>query len=195
MTTIPLEIGTQSNYGRYGQDGAARLINCYAEELGKEGKSPTPVYACAGLVLFATLIDGVTDPGLGQLLGRIVYIKINVERAYTGVLSNLTMTLGAQFGSWLIHPDWSQSRPNNARINLKAAGERIITPDGVTGTQTGDTNLTAFTGGSWIPINFGWAVFVGNNATAVNISGEDPSVRPLVTVEVLTDQEIPPMPS
>lgn len=58
MTDIPLEIGTQSNYGRHGQDGAARLINCYAEELGKEGKHPYPVYASAGLELFATLTDG-----------------------------------------------------------------------------------------------------------------------------------------
>lgn len=58
MTTIPLEIGTQSNTGRYGQDGAARLINCYAEELGKEGKHPVPVYGSAGLASFATLTDG-----------------------------------------------------------------------------------------------------------------------------------------
>lgn len=80
LTIAPLEIGTQSNYGRYGQDGAARLINCYAEELGKEGKDPIPVYACAGLVLFATLVDGgsvraMFDVGdsLYVVAGRAIY--------------------------------------------------------------------------------------------------------------------------
>jgi hypothetical protein len=58
MTLIPLEIGTKSNPGRYGQAGVARLINCYAEDAGKEGKHPAPVYARPGLGSFATLIDG-----------------------------------------------------------------------------------------------------------------------------------------
>jgi hypothetical protein len=80
MPVIPLEIGTQSNYGRYGQDGAARLINCYAEELGKEGKHPYPVYGSAGLGLFATLTDGGSirammdlDPHLFAVAGRAIY--------------------------------------------------------------------------------------------------------------------------
>jgi hypothetical protein len=80
MTIIPLEIGTQSNYGRYGQDGAARLINCYAEELGKEGKHPYPVYGCAGLGDFATLTDGGAvramidlDSYLYVVAGRAIY--------------------------------------------------------------------------------------------------------------------------
>lgn len=80
MTIAPLEIGTQSNYGRYGQDGVARLINCYAEKLGKEGKAPVPVYACAGLVLFAELVDGgsvraMIDVGddLYVVAGRAIY--------------------------------------------------------------------------------------------------------------------------
>lgn len=58
MTIIPLEIGTKSNPGRYGQSGVARLINCYAEDAGKEGKHPLPVYAPAGLGDFTTLTDG-----------------------------------------------------------------------------------------------------------------------------------------
>ena len=80
MTIIPLEIGTQSNYGRYGQDGAARLINCYAEELGKEGKHPYPVYGSAGLEDFATLTDGGAvramidlDDQLYVVAGRAIY--------------------------------------------------------------------------------------------------------------------------
>lgn len=80
MTIVPLNIGTQSNYGRYGQDGAARLINCYAENIGAEGKHPFPVYACAGLGSFATLTDGGAvramldlDAYLYVVAGRAIY--------------------------------------------------------------------------------------------------------------------------
>jgi hypothetical protein len=58
MSIIPLNIGTQSNPGRYGQDGAARIINGYVEEAGAEAKHPVPIYASAGLAEFATLTDG-----------------------------------------------------------------------------------------------------------------------------------------
>lgn len=80
MTTIPLNIGTQSNPARYGQDGNARLINCYVEEAGKEAKNPTPVYASAGLGDFATLTDGGSvrcfidvDNHLYVVAGRAIY--------------------------------------------------------------------------------------------------------------------------
>lgn len=55
---IPLELGTRSNKGRFGFEGSARLINCYAEEIGPEGKIPYPLYAIAGLTDFATLSGG-----------------------------------------------------------------------------------------------------------------------------------------
>lgn len=77
---VPLEIGTQSNYARYGQGGAARLINCYAEELGAEGKHPRPIYAAAGLSDFATLTNGGAvramldvDGYLYAVAGRAIY--------------------------------------------------------------------------------------------------------------------------
>src|SRR5690606_21275314 len=80
MTIIPLEIGTQSNPGRYGQDGNARLINCYPEEIGKEGKHPVPVYASAGLGDFATLLHGAgvramldVDGYMYTVAGRSIY--------------------------------------------------------------------------------------------------------------------------
>ena len=65
----------------------------------------------------------------------------------------------------------------------------MITSKGVTGAQTGDTNLSALTGGVWIPQNFGLSIYIGNGSNAVNISREDPKVRPIVTLEVRTDQE------
>lgn len=52
---VPIQLGIRSNKGRYGYDGAARLINCYAEELGDEGKVHYPVFAIDGFENFSTL--------------------------------------------------------------------------------------------------------------------------------------------
>ncbi|RMF00498.1 MAG: hypothetical protein D6773_11340, partial [Alphaproteobacteria bacterium] len=64
MALVPLTLPAQSNPGRYGPDGAARLINCYAEQRGAEGKIPLPLYAVDGLSAFATLTDGADCRGL-----------------------------------------------------------------------------------------------------------------------------------
>ncbi len=55
MPVVPINIGVRSNPGRHGQDSAARLINCYAEEAGAEGKMRFPIYASDGLLAFSAL--------------------------------------------------------------------------------------------------------------------------------------------
>lgn len=58
MAVTPLQLPMSSNPGRYGADGAARLVNCYPEFRGKEGKVAYPLYASDGLRLFSTLSGG-----------------------------------------------------------------------------------------------------------------------------------------
>lgn len=55
----PVSLGTQSNPGRYGSDGSARLYNLFAEHIGDEGKTPWPLYAVAGLREYANLAGAV----------------------------------------------------------------------------------------------------------------------------------------
>lgn len=50
----PVSMGARSNPGRDGAAGGSRLINCYAEDAGEEGKVRLPVYACDGFSLFAS---------------------------------------------------------------------------------------------------------------------------------------------
>lgn len=64
-------------------------------------------------------------------------------------------------------------------INLKIAGERVITPAGVTGTQTGDSGLT-LPEAVWFAQ--GYQPYVGTD-----ISGES-GVGPSVSIEIITDQ-------
>jgi hypothetical protein len=161
------------------------VINCTggreAEEL-----SLVPPNSPYGMFKRRTLNGANTSDGsMGYLLGRLVRLKINVTQAYTGVQSTLALRIGGQFGGWIVHSDLTQSRPL-VSVNLKIAGERVITPEGVTGSQTGDSNLSAFTGGIWIGNNFGFNVDMSQT-----ISSEAEGVRPIVTIEILTDQEIP----
>lgn len=131
---------------------------------------------------------------MGHVFGRLVHVKFNVTQAYTGVASNYRLQIN-QFHYRVVNSDRTVTnvQQEGFYINLKAAGERIITPGGVTGEQTGDVGLNMLTGGVWLPGPF--SIFLGTGSGGpVDVSGEDASVRPIVTVEVLTDQEIPPMP-
>ena len=95
---ITISLGTQSNPGRYGADGSARLINMYAEKIGGEGKIQWPLYAVDGLREFANLVGAVgsgvramlalDDSTLlvvaGQLLYQVSFDGSSIEVATVG---------------------------------------------------------------------------------------------------------------
>lgn len=49
MTIVPVALSSSSNKGRTGRENSARLINCYSENIGQDGKHQDAVYACEGL--------------------------------------------------------------------------------------------------------------------------------------------------
>lgn len=73
MADIPLEFGIRSNPARFGHDGLTRLVNCYVENAGREGKSQTPVYAIEGLKSFSTLTNGGACRGM-IVVGSDLYV-------------------------------------------------------------------------------------------------------------------------
>ncbi|CCB64474.1 hypothetical protein [Hyphomicrobium sp. MC1] len=58
MAIIPFQLPTGSTKGKFLQGGACRLINCYASEIGPEGKVPRAIYSSDGLQGFC-LLQGV----------------------------------------------------------------------------------------------------------------------------------------
>lgn len=91
MPIKPISLGVSSNPGRYPAAGAARLINCHAEDAGTEGKTRWPIYAVSGLKSALTFpIDGgvramiVVDGFLYAVVGRSVY-KIDGSYGYTRI--------------------------------------------------------------------------------------------------------------
>jgi hypothetical protein len=99
---------------------------------------------------------GGASKNLGSLvvIGKLVSLTINVTQAYTGS-DSATLNPTGEFHNFTVkQSDWSRYDwwPT---VNLKVAGERIITPSGVTcngvpGGCSGDLNLTV-PEGIWIP--------------------------------------------
>lgn len=80
MPNIPLTLATKSNPGRDPQEGAAKLINCYAEITGQDAKGQTAIHACNGFTEFSTLASGgavramlAVGAYLYVVAGRVLY--------------------------------------------------------------------------------------------------------------------------
>jgi hypothetical protein len=113
-------------------------------------------------------------------------MKINVTKPYTGTQASMPVEVFGQFGNFVINTmDGSPSRLDPI-VNFKIAGERVITPSGVTGAQAGDN----FTNNADPNLPWkSWDIWVnGFGIYMPDLSTEDPSTWPSVTIEVITDQ-------
>lgn len=86
----PISLGYRSNPARNRQAGNARLINCFAEEAGEDGKTQWVIYATAGLDNFGAALPGggirdmiVVGSTLYAVAGR------NIHAVTTGGASTL----------------------------------------------------------------------------------------------------------
>jgi len=89
MPLRPISLGVRSNPERTNDDGAAVLINCYADDAGEEGKARYPIYACDGFEAFSTL----TGSGSGVVRGMLNLDDTTLVVA-TGARLNRVTTAG-----------------------------------------------------------------------------------------------------
>jgi hypothetical protein len=127
-----------------------------------------------------------TSKNLGSLvvIGKLVSLTINVTQAYTGPDSAILNPTGEFHNFTVKQSDWSRYDwwPT---INLKVAGERIITPSGVTcnGVSagcSGDLNMNV-PEAIWIPNGMGPSL-------PSKLSGG--GTLPKFTITAKTDQEV-----
>lgn len=129
--------------------------------------------------------------------GKFVSLRVNVTAAYSGAAGFVILNPGGQFHWALVDRstpstpvvgDWL---PADLSINLKQAGDRVITPSGVTcngvaGGCSGDTiNLPANINSMWIPSAYngsgggGMSPFMGSNYSG--------GTAPTFTITLQTD--------
>jgi hypothetical protein len=130
-------------------------------------------------------ILGTTPAPTFMIWGALSSVKFNVTTPYTGMLGTMTMNAISPFNYTTIKVDMSTFNYGNGPIiNLKAAGERFVTPSNVTGAQPGDSGL-AVPEAVW---------FVGLQGAGPNfsadVSAEPPAIWPTITVEIVTDQGV-----
>ena len=141
MAPIPIPLAYRSAAGRYGQDGAARLMNLYQEEIGNEGKTKIALYAIGGLASFATLTGSgavramlaINDDEIVVVAGRVLS-RVDANGGVTalgGIVSDGLVTL-------------ARNRANPVQT--------MITCDGSTSLLVGGI-LTAFTDADLQPAN------------------------------------------
>lgn len=91
MPLVPISLGVRSNPSRHAKHaGNGRLINCFAEEIGEEGKSQIVITACPGLANFGPELQGqgvrdmlaISDDVLNVVSGQQLY-KIGSQAEQT----------------------------------------------------------------------------------------------------------------
>ena len=75
LTVTPLQLGIRSNPTRYSHEGNARLTNCYAEQLGEEGKNPWAIYAIPGFIAFSTIGTNAETRAMLEVEGTLYVVS------------------------------------------------------------------------------------------------------------------------
>lgn len=122
MPILPIALSNKSNPARFQQGGSARLINCFVEQIGEEGKVPWAVYACDGLQGFAAL--GGSN---GGIRAKIVVNNVLYCVAGTGFWSVTTSGVVTLLGSMNI----STTAPVYIARNRRSVPDIAIVCDGL----------------------------------------------------------------
>lgn len=141
MAPVPIPLAYRSSAGRHGQDGAARLMNLYPEEIGEEGKTKVALYAIGGLSRFATLTGSagvramlaISDDEMIALAGRVLS-RIDAGGGVTalgGIVSDGMVTM-------------ARNRANPVQTMITVDGSTSLLQSGV---------LTTFTDADLPPSN------------------------------------------
>jgi len=195
---VPVSLGTRSNPARYAQGGSARLINCYAESAGEEGKVPWPIYASDGLEGFALLDSANGGVRSGIEVNGVIYCVAGT-RAYK-ITTNGTVTL---LGSMNI----SEDAPVFMARNRRSSPDTGIVCDGLMYniradvlTQVTDVDLLAPTSLSFVDgyfvigtANNTWQIGAIDDATAwdaLDYTRADANPDAVVVVSALQSQAV-----
>lgn len=119
---IPVPLGTSSADGRVPAEGGARLINCYADRTGNEGRIQYPIYAVDGLELFSTL----SGTGIGAIRSGFafspsaLYVATGTKIAKVTQNGSFTLIGGTIAASGFVTMARNRKEPN-AQIAISVA--------------------------------------------------------------------------
>ena len=122
MAITPIALGMRSNPGRANADGAARLINCYAEDAGDEGKIRYPIYACEGFSSWGSVTSGANARALLNFNDTTLY-GVSGQRLFRANTAGTVTDMGAFATSGTVQMVRNRREPN-AQIG-------VVSSDGI----------------------------------------------------------------
>ena len=112
--------------------------------------------------------------------GELVSLKINVIRPYAGPAPVMTLRQCGLYGAFVTQMATNTLSQYLAKVDLKIAGLRIITPSSVTGSQPND--VIPVPGNIWF-----WQAAI-DPLLSTPFTTEAPSQMPIVEIEMVTKQ-------
>jgi hypothetical protein len=151
----PLNINLQSNEGRHGHDGDAVLINCYAENAGREGKTQFPIFASDGLNQFATDSTAIGTRGLIEVDGVLYWVA--ARQIFRVDQAGLVTPLGGLADDGAVVMARNAKAPNPQVAIVTRGGLRFILENDVL-TPITDTDLPPPNSVAYINGRFVWSI-------------------------------------
>lgn len=127
-TYTPVALPHQSNRGRYKFESSARTINCYAENLGRDGKGPFALYAINGWETFATLA-GASGGVRAMLPVDNELLVVAGRQLYSVMVDGTASLIGGIVSDGLV--TMRRNRREPAQVVIVADGLWYIYQDGV----------------------------------------------------------------
>ncbi len=179
---VALTLPTSSNPGRYGHDGATRLINARMEPRGEEGKTPYGLYVSRGLKPFATLAGGGACRGF-QVSGNFLYVNSG-QQVFRVDSGGGAQAIGAFAGSGVTYMALNQK--TTPQIMMVSSGIRAIIENDAVSPIT-DTDLQPPNSVSFLNQRFVATIDNGRFQWSALAEGTDWNSLDFVTAEYAAD--------
>lgn len=153
---VPLSLGIRSNPARNRQAGNGRLINCFAEEQGEEGKSVWAIYGIEGLANFGVQLDGGGIRELLEVKQRL--IAAAGQRIHAVDLGGGASNLGGVATSGHLYMRTNRREPSQVGIVSDGLYYKV---DDLVLSQVQDADLPAPTSLAYLD---GYGILPGDNA-------------------------------
>lgn len=149
LVPTPVSLGLQSNPARTSAAGVARLINCYVEDAGTEGKVRFPIYACDGFQAFSTFTgSGVSGPPRAFIAftDAILYVVVGTRIAKVATDGSYTLLTGSISAAGRVTMARNRKDPNAQVGVVTSDGHFYIIESDVITQVTPPVDSTTFNG-------------------------------------------------
>jgi hypothetical protein len=166
--------------------------NCTGNEdvvdLSQAAAAGRPLYSYTSRTYTGNTLGTAGNPTQSmKSWGWLSSFSIDVTTPFTGTEDQLSYSARSPFKNYPTLKSDGSVCAYSPIVNLNNAGNRVITPAGVTGNQPGDGTLSV---ADFCDVATTW--FQGNTGIGASrdVSGQSPTVSPTVTITIMTDQGV-----